>query len=191
MYNIDQEFIDCLRDDGYDLWTIGLWENWLTRVPDLVEAGKIVRENFQDVRLGDGIGLLEANGLDNYAAESELEKLRQQDERNSWQRIDVLLLNRYHSAPSFFDARGFVFHLPAFLLAELNDQHEYGFIDRIIQKRPKTGSWIDLLTPRQASALIAVLSIVQHHPDYIDQQKKFEHAINRFAKIVEDAQNTG
>ena len=184
MFNIDAEFIEKLKDDGYDLWTISLWENWLELLPRMAEAVQKIHSAFDDVKLGDGIGIHEANGLDDYADDAELARLRKLDERNDWRNLDAELLNRYYSTPSFFDPRGFVFHLPAFLFAELDDKHEFGFIDRIVEKRPASGSWIELLTFQQAKALVAVLTLVKEHPDYYNDVRKFDHAIERFAGIA-------
>ena len=184
MFNIDSEFIEQLKDDGYDLWTISQWEHWLQLLPKMPDAVQQIHSAFDGVKLGDGVGIYEANGRDDYAGDSELARLRKLDERNDWRHLDAKLLNQYYSTPSFFDARGFVFHLPAFLLAELDDNHEFGFIDRIVEKRPPSGSWIDLLTSQQADALVTILSLVKQHPDYYNDEKKFDHAIERFAGIA-------
>ena len=183
MFNIDAEFIERLKDDGYDLWTISQWENWLRLLPEMPEAVQQIQNAFDGLKLGEGVGIHEANGRDDYAEESELARLRELDERNDWRNLDADLLNQYYSTPSFFDALGFVFHLPAFLLAELDDNHEFGFIDRIVEKRPPSGSWIDVLTSQQADALVTILSLVKQHPDYYNDGKKFDHAIERFAAI--------
>ncbi|MEM7315883.1 MAG: DUF6714 family protein [Planctomycetota bacterium] len=184
MFNIDAGFIEKLKDDGYDLWTISQWEKWLQVLPQMPDAVRCLHDAFDDMRLGDGIGIHEANGLDDYADDIELVRLRKLDERTDWRNIDNELLNEYYFTPSFFHARGFVFHLPAFLLAELEDKHDFGFIDRIVEKRPPTDCWIDLLTPQQANALAIVLSLVKQHPDYYRVAKKFDHAIERFAAIA-------
>lgn len=184
MFNIDAEFIEKFKDDGYDLWTISQWENWLQLSSQMPDAVKRLQDAFCDVRLGDGIGIYEANGLDDYADDTELARLRQLDERDDWRKLDPDLLSRYYSTPSFFDARGFVFHLPAFLLAELGDKHDFGFIDRIVEKRPPRNCWIELLTPQQANALVVVLSLIKQHPYYYHDAKKFDHAIERFARIA-------
>lgn len=189
MFHIDAEFIEQLKDDRYDLWTISQWENWLRVLPGMPFAIHQLRNAFRGVPLGDGVGLLEANGLDDYASDSELARLRQLDEKTNWENLDVEQLNKYYSAPSFFDPKGFHFHLPAFLIAELDDNHEFGFIDRIVEKRPKSGSWIDLLTPAQAEALVTVLSLVKQHPDYDKDSRKFDFAMQRFATIGANLEN--
>lgn len=184
MFNIDAEFIEQLKDDGYDLRTIAHWEAWLRQLPRKAAAVQQIHDAFDNVKLGEGIGLHEANGMDDYATDGELLRLRKLDERDDWRKLNAELLDQYHATPCFFDSCGFVFHLPAFLLAELNDEYEYGFIDRIIEKYPPSGSWIDLLTPQQAGALVLVLSLVKQHPDYYHDVKKFDRAIDRFNRIA-------
>jgi hypothetical protein len=184
VFNIDAQFIERLKAEGYDLWTISQWEKWLELVPETSNVVQQIRDAFSGLQLGSGVGLREANGLDDYADESELVQLRKLDERTDWRKLDADLLNRYYCAPTFFDARGFVFHLPAFLIAELDDRFDFPFIDRIIEKQPTTGSWIDLLTATQAEALANVLLLVKQHPDYYNDAKKFDHAINRFNEIA-------
>jgi len=185
MFNIDSEFIERLKDDGHDLWTIGQWQHWLDELPAMAGAVDQMRSAFHGVELGDGIGIHEANGLDDYADESELARLRALDERQDWQNLDADTLEHFYSAPSFFDSQGFVFHLPAFLIATLDDKHEFGFIDRIVDRcGDKTGGWIDLITPQQAGAIASILSLVKQHPDYYNDSEKFELAITRFSTIA-------
>lgn len=64
------------------------------------------------------------------------------------------------------DARGFVFHLPAFLIAELNDQHGYGFIERLYCLPESPADWSDLLNAEQRNALVVALQLISAHPDY-------------------------
>ena len=184
MFQIDAEFIERLKREGYDLWTIYLWENWLQLLPQLAEVVQTIAEAFDEVTLGDGVGLYEANGLDDYASDAELARLRELDERNDWRKIDAASLNQYYSSPSFFDARGFAFHLPAFLLAELADKHDFNFIDRVIQSHALTSPWLDLLTPPQAEALVAVLTLLKQHPEYYLKAEILDRAIDRYAEIA-------
>lgn len=118
------------------------------------------------MELDGGVGLWEAQGLDDYASQEELKDLRSKDEKRDWRKIPVEHLNRCQAAPWFMDARGFVFHLPAFLVAELNDQHGYGFIDGLYCSPESPPGWSDLLTSQQKNALVAALRLVLAHPDY-------------------------
>lgn len=74
---------------------------------------------FKDVQLEDGIGLWEAQGLDNYADEQELAKLRAKDERVNWENLLYKDLAFCESSLSFFDAKGMRFCLPKFLIFDL------------------------------------------------------------------------
>lgn len=87
---------------------------------------------FKDVHLEDGIGLYEADCLDEYRAPTDPVyiswKLR--DERESWEKILHLFLNdtnneRVNSSNFFFmDAKGKRFHLPCYLLQDLDEKHK-------------------------------------------------------------------
>ena len=99
MFNIDAAFIERLKDEGYDVWTISQWERWLQLLPKMVDSVTRLRSAFRDAELGDGVGLFEANGLDDYASDAELARLRQLDERSSWESIDAKSLNQYCRRP--------------------------------------------------------------------------------------------
>lgn len=79
-----------------------------------------IEEAFRGVVLGNGIGLKEAQGLDDYADEATLVEYRSRDEKLDWAAIPAVDLNQCYSSLSFFDAEGMRFHLPAFLIAESN-----------------------------------------------------------------------
>lgn len=81
----------------------------------------LVRSAFRGVTLGNGVGLRQGQGLDDYADERTLASYRAQDEKNDWSAIPVADLDRCHSSLSFFDAEGMRFHLPAYLVADLED----------------------------------------------------------------------
>lgn len=85
------------------------------------------------------------------------------------------------------DARGFVFHLPAFLIAELNDQHGYGFIDRLYCSPESPHGWSDLLKTEQKNALIAALQLIVAHPDYHRESKAIKTKIDQ----LDSAQKMG
>ncbi len=81
----------------------------------------LVRSAFRGVTLGNGAGLRQSQGLDDYADECTLASYRAQDEKNDWSAIPVAELDRCYSSLSFFDAEGMRFHLPAYLVADLED----------------------------------------------------------------------
>jgi hypothetical protein len=79
----------------------------------------IIRDAFAGVNLGSGVGLMQGQGLDDYADDATLAELRSQDESSDWSRIDLDQLNAYSASLAFMDSAGMRFHLPAYLIADL------------------------------------------------------------------------
>jgi hypothetical protein len=84
-----------------------------------LRVADLVHQAFQGVILGDGVGLLQGQCLDDYADSKTIAEMRAQDEKLDWSRIAASELNTCHSSLSFFDAQGMRFHLPAYLIAHL------------------------------------------------------------------------
>lgn len=84
-----------------------------------------IREAFTGVKLGDGIGLWQAQGLDDYEPPEICAEYRLKDEAEDWSRISDDTLQQCNSSPSFLDAKGFRFYMPAFMISELRG--DYGF----------------------------------------------------------------
>lgn len=81
---------------------------------------KQIYQAFKNVKLEDGIGLWEAQGLDDNLSKEKCEKLRKKDEKDDWHKIAVLSMYQCSSSLSFFDAKGMRFHLPQFILLYLD-----------------------------------------------------------------------
>lgn len=166
-FRIGELDLDELRRQIRDEKLIASFSNWIQfSAPQIDGVISRIAAAFSSVKLGDGIGLFEANGLDNYATEEEQHRIRASDEKLDWRRIFYEDLAKCYSSPSFFDAQGFVFHLPAFLIAELNDEHPYGFIDRIFRLDEHPEGWRKLLNQQQRAAIIAALELIREHPNY-------------------------
>lgn len=125
------------------------------RVEELIAQ---IDSAFDGVVLGEGIGLWESDGIDDYCGKNELQALRAKDEKIDWRKIPVEHLSYCNAAPSFLDARGLYFHLPAFLTAELRHEIDVGFIDRLIFDSFGAPDFKTLLTPSQRHAIIACIS---------------------------------
>ena len=80
---------------------------------------ELIKSTFSNVRLEDGVGLWEAQGLDDYADDATLKELRAKDEREDWSAISYEDLSCCCSSLSFFDAKGMLFNLPQFLIYDL------------------------------------------------------------------------
>lgn len=163
-FRVDRDFLEDLWHQGMHQAYIEAYEVWLqSSVPNLQLAIEQIRSAFSGVQLGEGTGLYEARGIDDYASEAEMKLLKERDERSDWQTLTPEQLAECHSSPSFFDARGFLFHLPAFLIAELNDQHEFGFADRLFAVAYGTEGWPMLLNRLQRDSIARVLELVVLH----------------------------
>jgi hypothetical protein len=79
----------------------------------------LIRAAFAGVALGEGVGLRQGQGLDDYADASTLALYRVQDEKRDWTAIPTTDLDQCNSSLSFFDSEGMRFHLPAYLVADL------------------------------------------------------------------------
>ena len=178
-----QDDIDNLPDDAYDIdQLVASYTEWIKRIDELDRVIRSIKDAFNAVTIGDGIGMLEANGRDNYADDAELKRLRSIDCRTDWRSIAPESL--IHSAPSFMDAQGFVFHIPAYLIAELNDQFDGDFLYRLYQKDPFPFGWPSLLNNEQSNAITATLALIVEHPNYCDEAKKIHLAIERLGRAA-------
>lgn len=89
-----------------------------------------IYNSFKDIQLEEGVGLYEADCIDDYIPKDDPVyigwKLR--DEREDWKKILPLFLTneiheRAHSGNFFFmDAKGKRFHLPCYLLKDLDNR---------------------------------------------------------------------
>jgi len=94
--------------------------------PKSEEIIEMITSAFGSVILGNGIGLFQAQAIDDYKSEEEEQASRESDEKLDWRLISFSDLNKCNSSLSFFDAEGMRFHLPAFLVAELKGEYNFG-----------------------------------------------------------------
>jgi hypothetical protein len=184
-FRITADDLDELRGQPRHAALLAAFEKWIARTGELDPLIRQIDGAFAGQALGNGIGLFEANGIGFFAMEQELAELRSQEERDDWRRIRAESLNECYCAPTFFDPHGFVFHLPAFLIAELKDQYEYGFIDgltdRLVDADPEWRDWTRLLTAPQRDAIVATLRLIVDHPEFHDRSGDIELAVRHLA----------
>ncbi len=131
---------------------------------------RLINEAFDGVVLGNGIGLWEAQGLDDSDDEETCAKYREKDEKEDWRKISYEDLNRCNSSPSFFDAAGFRFHLPAFMQAELREELYINFYFSLISFKCLKYERYLLLNPNQRMAVRAfLLFLIEDDRDSIDR----------------------
>lgn len=149
--------IQEMRKNGYDLITIVEAEELLPRWQELEQVKQKICSAFTGVTLQEGVGLYQAQGIDDYASQAQCLAYRAKDEKLNWKNISIDDLNRCNSSLSFFDAQGMLFHLPAFLLASLNDEYRFDLIFTLTQLDPHTDRKFSLFNAEQRSAVRSYL----------------------------------
>ncbi|MCP4976836.1 MAG: hypothetical protein GY931_11800 [Maribacter sp.] len=78
---------------------------------------ELIETAFKNVRLGDGIGIFEAEAIDNYASEKETLKARAKDRKEwkNWTEIPREVIETFCSVLCFVDLEGMRFVLPAYM----------------------------------------------------------------------------
>jgi len=128
-----------------------------------------IKSAFTGVLLGDGIGLWEAQAIDDYESEEIQSKNRQKDEKVDWSLIKNDELQRCHSSLSFFDSNGMRFHLPSFIIASLEDLVDDP-IFHLTQLDDYAKSKLTTLNNSQKQAIISYLNWC-----LIQEEYNFEH----------------
>jgi hypothetical protein len=133
--------------------------------PERIKVIEKIRAAFSNVLLEDGIGLWEAQGIDDYEDESVCAQYREKDEKEDWTKIPPDVLLHCHSSLSFFDPKGMRFHLPAFLIGELNGTVPMETHFHLIELDDFKMDKFSLLSTDQKSAVVAFLRELLKDPD--------------------------
>ncbi|MHA3983703.1 DUF6714 family protein [Acinetobacter venetianus] len=171
--------IQEMRKKGYDPITIEEAEELLPRWQQLDQLRQKIERAFAGVTLQQGIGLYEAQGIDDYASQAECLAFRAKDEKLNWHNISVDALNRCNSSLSFFDAQGMLFHLPAFLLASLNGDYLHELTFKLTHVSDCTEKKFNLFNADQRSTVRSYLLFLLDEPNealhYSDIRYALEH----------------
>ena len=116
-----------------------------------------IEEAFCGVVLGSGIGLWEAQAIDDYESEEVRAEKRAKDEKLDWHKISSKHLNPCYSSLSFFDAEGMRFHLPRFLLADLDGTYRQDVFFTLAQVPAYSRSQFAFLNLTQRQAIRSYL----------------------------------
>ncbi len=91
---------------------------------DKTELLNDIQKSFSDVALEDGIGIWEAEAIDNYLVGNEYELLKSNDERVDWNNITFDYTIQFEMTFAFWDAKGTKFILPKVLQLALMLEEE-------------------------------------------------------------------
>lgn len=141
----------------------------------------LVRKAFEGVKLREGVGLRQGQGLDDYADERTLATYRAQDEKHDWSAIPVADLDRCYSSLSFFDADGMRFHLPAYLVADLEGSlRTADVLFHLIYLTEYAVSRFATLSPAQREAVREFLLLRMSEPHRVFEHPMIEAALRDF-----------
>ncbi len=168
-----------MRSRGYDSSTIAKAEQHLKRGEAAQEVCRAIEAAFAGITLGGGVGLQEAQGLDDYADAETCAAYRANDEKDDWHRLPAEALQRCNSSLSFFDAEGMRFHLPAYLLADLRG--DYGFdMAFCLTLTSDCDRYFRLLSDPQRKAVRGFLLHILDDADYEHDRPHIFHALDGY-----------
>lgn len=169
-----------MRARGYD-------RVLLEQASKAIERGRMaddliatISEAFRGVTLGEGVGLQEAQGLDDYDDEETCAAYRAGDEKEDWRAISSDELNRCNSSLSFLDAEGMRFHLPAYMTAELRGEYDFGMSFSLTNLDTHGRTCFTALSAVQRQAVREFLLFLREDPDYQFDRADIDRALETF-----------
>jgi hypothetical protein len=139
-----------------------------------------IEKAFLDVKLENGIGLWEAQAIDDYESVVAQKLARNKDEKENWQKFTISTLNRCNSSLSFFDAKGMRFHLPAFIIASINNIDILDPIFHLTHLSSYSKKQLSSLNSTQRKAIITYLKWCLTDDDYEFEHSSIETALKLY-----------
>jgi hypothetical protein len=136
---------------------------------------------FDGVAREDGVSLREGIVMDDYGPEEQRAAARLLDTDTRWQDVSDDDMQRYEVSLSFFDAKGFRYYLPAYMLRDLrlNIDAEHGISSDTLYSLSLAADTrlrnfqlerFSLLTPPQGQAVCRFLRFVAIHTHKYDRE---------------------
>ena len=139
-----------------------------------------IEEAFKDVLLENGIGLSEADAIDSYADLKFRNNCKKNDEKLNWQTISLPALNNYYNNLSFFDAKGMRFHLPTFIIADIQSKYNFGLAFLLANLSDHYKLQFELLSGRQRNTIKLYLEYLPENPNYEFKKPEIKRAIENY-----------
>ena len=139
-----------------------------------------IKSAFKNVVLGDGIGLWQAQAIDDYETTETQLKARERDEKTDWLAIPNDDLSKCQSSLSFLDAEGMRFLMPAFILGELSGNINDGPIHCLSQSVIVFPEQFHLFNVAQKGAIGVFLEFCLNDVNYTFDRPHIKRALNEF-----------
>ncbi len=105
-------------------------------------------------------------------------------EQPNWKNIPSSELERCNSSLSFFDAKGMRFHLPAFMIAELNNEFTFELIFCLINDIEYVKTQFVALSKKQKEAVKLYLEyIIEDEKGYYGDKNQIKSALDNYWSI--------
>ena len=179
MRRVTESEIEEMRALGYDAATVREARKAFERVKAADRIIERISEVFSGVTLGDGVGLRQAQGLDDSEDEATCAGYREADEKEDWQKITSADLNACNSSLSFFDAAGMRFHLPAYMTAELRGEYNFGMAFSLTQV-DDYDYYYSALDSAQRQVVRQFLLFLLDDPEYNFDRSHIERALEDY-----------
>ncbi len=169
-----------MKERGFDPVTIAAEEERLAHFEAGLELCPLIEAAFAGVTLGPGVGLEEALAIDDYLDFETRAAYRARDEKLDWRKISFEKLCQYNSSFSFLDAAGARFHLPAYMICELNGEYGYGFAFSLTHVSGGSEQKYSLLTPDQRAVVRQFLQHMLKDRDSKIMRPEIERALKEY-----------
>jgi len=144
-------------------------------------ARAAVNATFAHVTLGGGVGLREAAAIDDYASHDVLAARRAEDEKDDWSAITVEDVDLHSASPAFFDAEAMRFHLPAYMIADLDGCYRHEFVPHL-RGRPEKFALLNDAQRRAVELYLHALLQRNYPPSY---QTDVEQALGEWRQAAD------
>lgn len=136
--------------------------------PTSAEVLKLIEHAFSKVLLGEGIGIFEAEAIDNYASEQQTKKARAKDREfwRHWSEVPQEVISQASFALCFADPEGMRYLLPAYMAFSIKNYEESASasVDSPIyalgRGEEAFGGDLSILSSEQRQAIIAYLELM-------------------------------
>ncbi len=142
-----------------------------------------IKAAFSKVTLGNGIGLWEAQAIDNYESTEVQRRSCSRDEKEDWSRLSCDELQKCHSSLAFFDADGMRFHLPAYVQASLSNKVDDP-IFYLIQLDDYATSRLAILNHAQRQAIMMYLNWCLEQEELDFEHPTIRRALSEYWEYV-------
>lgn len=126
-----------------------------------------IESAFQGVQLGNGVSLHQARAMDDWEHDATVAAARALDTEERWQDISDEKLHRLSDTLPFMDAEGFRFHIPRFMVFNLNNEtsDSWAYASAIYwsDMRERTGDHLALLSNEQREVIQAFFEFHADH----------------------------